>query len=192
MRAPFGSTSLLSAVLTATLAHGATFVVPPGPGTPVQDAIDAASPGDTIRLSLGTYPERLLITKPIKLRGVRSASDKPHDVTLLGGRDPCGSGPTIQVFADNVNLRGILVRADTLGGVSVLGDRIKMTDLFVNAHCEVVGAPLVDVELSSQVKLTKVWAAGVASQTVPAGIRIADTAPPGRVKLTHVISGGND
>src|SRR5258705_11253157 len=46
MRIALRSTTLLSTLLAATVAHATTFVVPPGPGTPVQDAIDAAADGD--------------------------------------------------------------------------------------------------------------------------------------------------
>ena len=73
MRLALPLTVLLSSVLGPSLAQARTIDVPPGPGTPVQDAIDAASPGDTIRLALGAYPEHLVITKAIKVRGVASA-----------------------------------------------------------------------------------------------------------------------
>jgi len=51
-----------------------TFFVAPGPGTPFQDAIDAAAPGDVVRLASGTYPEHVTITKALQLGGVTSAS----------------------------------------------------------------------------------------------------------------------
>jgi hypothetical protein len=43
----------------------------------VQGAIDAASPGDTIRLTVGAYSEHVFIGTGIKLRGVRSTSVEP-------------------------------------------------------------------------------------------------------------------
>src|SRR5258706_10515640 len=139
MRTLLGSTLAFSALLAATVARGTTFVVPPGPGTPVQDAIDAASPGDTIRLTAGTYPEHLFIAKGIKLRGVRSTSVEPNRTTKVGGG--CGLGPTIQIIADGAQLRGILVLGDSQGGVDLRGDHIKLTDLTVLSQCANVGAP---------------------------------------------------
>jgi len=44
------------AIFSASRAHAGTIVVTPGPGTPVQDAIDAASPGDTVVLGAGVDP----------------------------------------------------------------------------------------------------------------------------------------
>lgn len=184
----------LAALLTLTspnAGRATTFFVPPGPGTPVQDAIDAAGPGDTIRLQIGSYPERLHIDKAIKLRGVRSTSAQPNQTTVVGD-GACGVGPTIQIIANDVQLRGILVFGDQLGGVDVQGNRIKLTDVFANPRCEVVSAPIFNVEASTSVKLTKVWAAGVATQTVPAGIRIANTVQNGRIRISSSISGGND
>ncbi len=44
------------------------------PGTTIQSAIDAASPGDLIIIKPGTYPEMLLMWKPVRLQGVGAAS----------------------------------------------------------------------------------------------------------------------
>jgi nitrous oxidase accessory protein NosD len=74
------------------LASPTTVVVPPGPGTPIQDAINAAAPGETIRLTLGAYGENLVIDKALKARGVRSTlvtiSGSTNDV-VDNGTDNC-------------------------------------------------------------------------------------------------------
>ncbi len=44
------------------------------PGDSLQEAIDKAAPGSVIELEEGTYPERLLIMKPLTIRGT---GDKP-------------------------------------------------------------------------------------------------------------------
>ena len=184
-------TVALAVLLCAPLAHGRTVDVPPGPGTPVQDAIDAASPGDTIRLSLGAYPEHLVITKPIKLRGVASASVDPYATTRIGG---CGSttAPTIGIYADRVQLRAIEVLSDHMGGVQIYGDRIKLVDVFVGSACEVFSAPRIDIEFSTYVTLTKVWASSPPVEHVPAGIRIANVQQQARIRVSKSIAGGND
>jgi hypothetical protein len=70
----FGFWSTTSFVLGLHgVALAATFLVSPGPGTPVQDAIDAAAPGDAIRLTLGYCNEdHLVVTKQLKIRGTRN------------------------------------------------------------------------------------------------------------------------
>jgi hypothetical protein len=41
---------------------------------PIQDAIDAANPGDMIMLDAGHYPELVIMYKPVRLQGVGAAS----------------------------------------------------------------------------------------------------------------------
>jgi hypothetical protein len=91
MRTFFG---LVVLALVATAARGATIIVPPGPGTPVQDAINAANPGDTIRLTNASYPEHLQITKAIKLRAFGARRRRPADDAA---RRRLRIGPTIDV-----------------------------------------------------------------------------------------------
>jgi len=185
------ATIALSLFLCAPLAHGRTIAVPPGPGTPVQDAIDAASPGDTIRLSLGAYPEHLVITKSIKLRGVASAAVYPNPTTTIGA---CGSTttPTIGIYADHVQLRSFAVASDHMGGVQIYGDRIKLVDVAVGSACEVFSAPRIDIEFSTYVTLTKVWASSPPVENVPAGIRIANVQQQARIRVSKSVAAGND
>src|SRR5262245_52206766 len=90
-----------SAVLMmATVSSAATIFVVPGPGTPVQDAIDAASPGDTIRLAGGDYPEKIVITKALRLRGVA----RPTDATQTRIDGGCTTGTVLAVAADDVRV----------------------------------------------------------------------------------------
>ena len=43
--------------------------VVPGPGGPIQAAIDAAAPGDLILVAPGSYDEMVIMWKPVKLQG---------------------------------------------------------------------------------------------------------------------------
>ena len=193
MRAITGSLAFLSLLLAAIAAHGATVVVPPGPGTPVQDAIDAASPGDTIRLMVGTYPEHLFINKSIRLRGVRGTSVDPNGTTKVGGG--CGGlNATIRIIAQDVQLQGLQVLGDTPGGVDLLGNRIKLTDIFVSSECPGVTVALFNIEQGWHVKLSRLWAVGSPffDQNIPAGIRIADIVPNGYVRLSKSASAHNE
>jgi parallel beta-helix repeat protein len=72
----------------------------PGNYTTIQGAIDAALPGDTIFAYNGTYNERPVIDKTLSLVG------ESRDSTWINGG---GSGDTIYVTADWVNLTGFLV-----------------------------------------------------------------------------------
>jgi len=73
----------------------------PGNYTTIQDAIDAASEGDTIFVYSGTYYETLQIDKTVTLTG----EDKNN--TVIDGE---GSGNVVDVTADSVNINGFTVR----------------------------------------------------------------------------------
>jgi len=63
----------------------------------IQEAIDAAKPGDTIHVSAGVYPEHLKIDKPITLIGDNQST------TILDGN---GTGILVEISSDNVSLSG--------------------------------------------------------------------------------------
>lgn len=66
----------------------------------VQDEIDRARLGETVRVAPGTYHERITITKPLVLDG-------GGEVVIDGG----GVGTVVRVSAANVTLRGLTIRA---------------------------------------------------------------------------------
>ncbi|HEV7611473.1 MAG TPA: choice-of-anchor D domain-containing protein [Steroidobacteraceae bacterium] len=66
----------------------ATTMTPNGPGA-IQQAIDAAQPGDLIIVPPGTYNEMILMWKPVRLQGVGAASSVINANTQPGGKlDP--------------------------------------------------------------------------------------------------------
>src|SRR5678815_3153423 len=96
-----GETELSRMICRATVACALLFIglghpladtihVRPTTGT-LQAAIDAASPGDTIRIHAGTYSETIQITKPLNLVG-----DGAADVMIDGG---CGSQTAVEVIS---------------------------------------------------------------------------------------------
>ncbi|HSJ81270.1 MAG TPA: nitrous oxide reductase family maturation protein NosD [Thiobacillus sp.] len=68
------------------------------PGQSIAAAIARAAPGDVVRVARGHYRERLVIDKPLTLKGI----DRP---TLSGGLE----GDTIRVVAEDVVIEGLIV-----------------------------------------------------------------------------------
>jgi parallel beta-helix repeat protein len=96
--------------------------------TSIQDAIDSASYGDTIRVWAGTYYESLWVNTTVTLIG-NGTSD-----TIVDGDD---SRTCMDVNADDVRIRGFTFRfsGDDLGGMGVdvlYYDRCTIE----NVHCE--------------------------------------------------------
>ncbi len=111
--------------LAAGPADARRVVISTGPGTPVQDAIDAAGPGDTLRLTAGTYPEAIVIDKPLRLEGRGAIID--------GG---CASSTAVQIAADAVSLRKLTVRGGNFYTLDATGrDRTVIDRLSVQPSC---------------------------------------------------------
>ena len=90
-----GALFCLLAAAASALAGGLTVQA----GQSIAAAIARAAPGDVIRVERGHYPERLLIDKPLTLKGI----DRP---TLSGGF----KGDTIRIIAKDVVIDGLIVR----------------------------------------------------------------------------------
>ena len=96
----FFRTSLLG-TLTCLLVSGAGFAgeLTVRPGESIAAAIARAAPGDVVRVEKGYYRERLVIDKPLTLKGI----NRP---TISGGFE----GDTIRVTAEDVVIEGLIVR----------------------------------------------------------------------------------
>ena len=180
---------LIAVALAGAPARAATILVSPGPGTPIQDAIDAAAPGDTVRLTAGTFDEHLVIDKRLKLRGLDGISSDANRLTLINGG--CTPGPMITIAADDVQVRDVALNLWVDGGVVVSGrTRIKLKGVFAINNCPAAAtASPFEIVNSTRVTMDHIWGTGP-YYPIPAGIRIANTPQFGRVKLRKSIAGG--
>jgi parallel beta-helix repeat protein len=119
-------------VLSLSLAAPASarrIVVEPGPGTPLQDGIDAAGPGDTVRVSPGIYFESIVIDKPLKLYG--------RDAVIDAG---CAVSTAVLIAADAVTIRSVEVRGGDFYGIDATArdltviDRVRVTPTCVGVE----------------------------------------------------------
>ncbi len=107
---------------------------------PIQDAIDAANPGELIMLGPGTYPELVIMWKPVRLQGVGAASTiinaakyPTQKLDLWRPRINCLFGLDVQgntLTAQNAPLAGCpanqLNAADVLPGQEITGGVILL------------------------------------------------------------------
>ncbi|MGW2252890.1 right-handed parallel beta-helix repeat-containing protein [Kitasatospora sp. NPDC001660] len=110
-------TTVLTTVLATTPAHadgGALYLVLPGES--IQQAVDAARPGDTIQVLPGTYRGSVRITTPgLTLRGSGPVSmivpgDGTENACAASGHGLCVAGP------EDAPLRGLTIEAMDVSG----------------------------------------------------------------------------
>jgi len=86
--------------ITSVVAEPTVIRVPADYPT-IQMAIDAASPGDVVLVTSGTYYEHVTVSKPLMLIGEDKAT------TIIDGN---GTGTVVSVTADNVVINGFTTR----------------------------------------------------------------------------------
>ena len=84
-----------------TISFAADLEVGSGEYSTIQSAIDAANPGDTITVNIGSYSENIVIDKTLTITGVNK------DTTIISGST---DGHIITITADYVNLSGFSIQ----------------------------------------------------------------------------------
>ena len=79
--------------------------------TKIQEAINAANPGDTIFVEAGTYNEHIVVDKSISLIG-----ESPADTII----DANWTGTTVAITANNVSISGFTIQHGHLYGVHLI------------------------------------------------------------------------
>ena len=70
----------------------------------IQEAINAASPGDTIYVYNGTYLENVVVNKTVALIG------EDVDLTVIDGKGAQGAGTVIYINSSHVSIRGFTIK----------------------------------------------------------------------------------
>lgn len=167
-----GVSVLLLGVVTA---EARRVTVNAGPGTPLQDAIDAASPGDSLVLS-GVFAEGIVVDRRLTLIGGRSGRGWTDSIEA-----PCGVPSAILVTADGVRLRGIGVSGGSEAVVRVSGaDRVQV-EVYARSRVGCGTAYGVDVVSSTRAVVRRSLVNG---PFAVANVRVADSALDAR-NLVH-------
>ena len=97
--------------------------------TSIQDAIDAASPGDIIKVYSGTYYENVNVNKQITVLGVDMGSEMPVV-------DAGGSGSGITLSGSGVRLEGFITTNSSYGqaGIKVISNSNIITGNVANKN----------------------------------------------------------
>ena len=169
--------ALVASLALAAASGAATIQVNPGPGA-LQAAIDAANPGDTLRVHAGTYSEAVSVTKALRIVG-----DGAGVVIVDGG---CAAPAALAIEADGVFVRSIQVKRGTVFAIDVENrDRVTIRDVQVFEGCgEEYG---INVYQSSRVRLLGNFAGGFAD----AGIYIGGIAADANVRALRNSTTGN-
>ena len=127
-------------ILSVPGVWAAEFTVAPSGAefTGIQEAITWASPGDTIKVESGLYPESLRINKPITLVGIDTGGGAPVI-------DPMKKGNAIEILANGCIVKGFAIQnSDVFSGIRVTSRDNTVTDNVVKNNAQGIYLALAD------------------------------------------------
>jgi parallel beta-helix repeat protein len=101
---------------------------PDAPFQTIQDAVDAAAPGDTVKVCAGFYPENVLVEKPLRLLGARAGRDARKRRLDLSRESVVEATAPFRLSADDVTVDGFYIHELFIGedeeepGISTVED----------------------------------------------------------------------
>lgn len=101
MFALFLPSTLALSFSTEQVRIASTTIIVPNDYSTIQEAIEAANPGDTIFVFNGTYLEHVVVNKTVSLLG------ENRTTTIIDGQ---GNGTVVSVIAENVTISGFTIR----------------------------------------------------------------------------------
>lgn len=91
----------------------------------IQEAVNAADPGDTIRVAAGRYEESVNVDKELTILGAQSNKDQRFKVQSQSKNSvvevPAGGAFGFNLDADNIVLKGFIIQDSNDDGVSPVG-----------------------------------------------------------------------
>lgn len=166
---------VLALALVAAVADAKSIIVAPAAGTPLQDAIDAAAPGDVIRAT-GVFYEAIVIDKSLTILG---------PATLDPG---CGPAVVLTIAADDVKLRRVLAYGGAQASIAAQGrSGLRLKQVFVVSQPFAGGCPDaqygIDIDGGGDIGIDRSEAirSGPGHSFATAFIRVRNVGPDSRV-----------
>ena len=88
----------------------------------IQEAVDAAQPGDTIQVNAGTYEESVLVDKDLTITG-------SGPMTIVDGE---GSGVPFRLHSDGITLSGFTIQNGQPSGIDVRANEVLIEDCIIS------------------------------------------------------------
>ena len=100
-----------------------TTIIVPDDYPTIQEAINSASPGDTIYVRAGTYNENVVVNKSVSLVGENRATT----IIDVEGRWATPYYGAVQVIVNNVKISGFTIRNSPDAGIALLRSSFTIT-----------------------------------------------------------------